>query len=96
MHQYQPMETSSLIICRVIFENILVEVYEVLVNVILKLHSNSCGKNINLSNDEWVVIFIHFDIISQAFPLYFQVNNMVKIMILKHKLLIIFPLGSFS
>ena len=46
-----------------IFENILVEVYEVLVNVILKLHSNSCGININLSNDEWVVIFIHFEII---------------------------------
>ena len=76
------MENSILIIFQVLLENILDEVYEILENILLKLNSNSCGININLSNDEWVVIFIHFEILSQAFPLYFQVNNMVKIMIL--------------
>ena len=40
MSQFQPMETSTLIICRVLFGNILDEVYEVLVHFILKLHSN--------------------------------------------------------
>ena len=60
MSEFQPTETSPLIIWRVLFENILVEVYEVLVNVILKLHINSCGGNIKPSDDVWVMFFIQF------------------------------------
>ena len=51
MSQFQPMINVSLIFCQVLFETILVEVYEVIVSVILKLHSNSFGGNIILSDD---------------------------------------------
>ena len=43
MSQFQPMENSTLIICQVLFENILDEVYEELVNILLKLYMNLCG-----------------------------------------------------
>ena len=39
MSKFQPMETPSLIICQVLFENILDGVYEVHVNFLKKLHS---------------------------------------------------------
>ena len=55
MSQFQPMEIPTLIICQVLFENILDEVYEVLVDVILKLHSNLCSRNINLSDNVWMI-----------------------------------------
>ena len=58
MSQIQPIETSALIIYRVIFENILVEVYGVLVHVLIKFHSNSCGRSINLSDNLWVMILM--------------------------------------
>ena len=64
MSQFKPMETSSLIICEVLFENVLDEVDEVLVNVLLKLHSNSLGRNINLSDDVWMTILTRFDLLS--------------------------------
>ena len=64
MSQFKPMETSSLITCEVLFENVLDEVDEVLVNVLLKLHSNSLGRNINLSDDVWMTILTRFDLIS--------------------------------
>ena len=73
------METLTLIICQVLFENVLDEVYELLVNVILKLHSSSCGRNINLSDDVWVMILIQFQVISQPFPFYVQAANMVNV-----------------
>ena len=95
MSQFKPMETSSLMICQVIFENIFVEVYEVLVNVLLKLYSNVCGGNIRLSDDVWVMVLIHFEILSQPFPFYLQVSNMVNIFLHSHKFLSIFPLGYF-
>ena len=46
--------------CQVLFENILVEVYELLAYALLKLHSNSCGTNINLSEYVWVMILTEF------------------------------------
>ena len=89
------METSSLIICRVSFGNHLVEVYEVPVNVLLKLHSNSCGRNINFSDDAWSIIFIQFEVPSQTFLLYLQVANMVNFVLNSHRLLAILPLCYF-
>ena len=50
--------------------NHLVEVYGVLLNVLLKLHGNSCCRSINLSDDVWVMILIQFEVISQPFPCY--------------------------
>ena len=46
MSKFQPMLTSTLIFCQVLFENIFDEVYEGFVNVCLNLHNNSCCKNI--------------------------------------------------
>ena len=69
MSPFQPMETSSLIICQVIFGNILVEVYEALTNVLLRFYSNSCGKNINLYGELWVIILIQFEVISFIYNL---------------------------
>ena len=60
MSQFQQMETPTLIICQVLFENILDEVYEVLVNIILKFNSNLCDIDILISDDVWVTILIHF------------------------------------
>ena len=37
MSQFQPIKTSSLIMFQLIFENILVEVYGVVVNILLKI-----------------------------------------------------------
>ena len=56
MPQFQLMENSTLIICEVQFELFFDEVYEVLVNFILKSHTNSCVGNINLSDDVRVMI----------------------------------------
>ena len=51
MSQFQPMETSTMIIFKVLLGNILDELYEELVNVILKLHMNSCVRNMYLFDD---------------------------------------------
>ena len=40
MFHFKPMENLSLIMFRLLFGNILVKVYGVIVNVLLKLHSN--------------------------------------------------------
>ena len=95
MYQLQPIETLSLIIFRVPYGNILVEVYGVFVTVILKLHSNSYGRNINLSDDVWVMILIDFESPPQPLLFYLQVDNMVNVVIHSHKLLAILPLGYF-
>ena len=58
MSQFQRIETSSLIFCRVLFENVLAEVYGALVNVLLKLNINSCSRDINLSDGAWKIILI--------------------------------------
>ena len=64
MSQFQRMNNSTLIFCQVILGNILDEVYEVLVNVLLKLHSNSCGRNIYLSDYVWGMLLIKCEVIS--------------------------------
>ena len=89
------METSSLIIFRVILENILDYFYEVLVNVLFKLHCNSCGRNINFSDDICVVLLIQIEVLSQPYTFYLQVANMVDVVLHLHTLLGIFPLGYF-
>ena len=96
MSQFKPMETSTLIFCQVLLGNILGEVYELLVNVLLKLHSNSCARNIYLSNDVWVMLWIQFEALSQNFPFHSQVADMVNVVLHSHKLLAIFHLGFFS
>ena len=68
MFQFQPMETSTLIICQVQFENILGTFYEVLVIFILTFNIISCGININLSVYVRVMLFIQFDVLSQPLP----------------------------
>ena len=68
-----------------LFENILVEVYEVIVNVILKLHSNSCGGNLNLYDDVCVIISIQFEVTLQPFPFYLQISNIVNFVLHSHK-----------
>ena len=93
--QFKIIDTSSLIIFRVLFENILVEVYGILVNAILKLHSNSCGNNINLYNDVWVKIFIQFEVLLQPCCFYLQVSNVVNVVLYSHKLLSFSPLSTF-
>ena len=90
MSQIQPIETSALIIYRVIFENILVEVYGVLVHVLIKFRSNSCGRSINLSDNLWVMILIQFEVISQPFTFYLQIDNMVNVVVHSLKLLAFF------
>ena len=84
MCQFQPIENSSLIIFLLLFEDILVEVYEVLVNVLLKSHSNLSCININLSDNVWVVILIQFEVTSQNFTFYLQVANMVNVALHSH------------
>ena len=51
MSQFKPMEDSNMKIYQVLLENILDEVYELLVNILLKWHSKSCGRNIDLFDD---------------------------------------------
>ena len=89
MYKFQPMKTSTLIICQMILENILDEVYEVLVTIPLKQHSNSCCKNIHLSDDVWVIIFNQFEVLYQTFTFYKLVANMVNVVLRPHKLLAI-------
>ena len=89
------MGNSSLIHFQLIFENILIEFYEVLVNVILKLHSNSCCVNINLSDDVWVIILIQFEVLLQPSPFYLLFSNMVNIFLNSHKFLAISPQVNF-
>ena len=96
MSQFQPMETSTLITFQVLLENIYGEFYEVLLNILLKLHINSYGGNIYLSDDVWVMFFIHFEVLSKPFPFYLKVANIVNYFLRSHKLLTIFPLGCFS
>ena len=85
MSQFQPMETLALIIFQVILENILDEFYEVLVNVLLEFYSKSCDGNIYLCDDLWVMILIQFEVLSQTFPSYLQVTNMVNAVLHPHK-----------
>ena len=68
MSQFQPMKTSTLIISQVLVENLLDEVYEVFINIILKLHSNLCRRYINLYDGVWVIILVQLDVLSQTFP----------------------------
>ena len=89
------METSILIIYEVLFDNILGKVYEVLVNVILKLHSNSFGMYISFFNKTWVTILGQFEVLSQIFTFHLQFANMVNVVIHSHQLLVISPLGYF-
>ena len=65
-------------------------------NIILKLYSSSCGRNINLSSDIWVMISIKFEVPSQPFHFYLQVANMVNVALHSHKLLAISLLGYLS
>ena len=51
MYQFKPMKTSTLIILQVLLENILDGVYGVILNVLLRFHSNLCSINIFLSDD---------------------------------------------
>ena len=95
MSQFQPIETSSMIICWSLFENILVEEYGLLVNLLIKLRSSSCVININPSDDVWMMILIQFELVLQTFTFYLKVANMVNIFLRLHKLLSIFPLGIF-
>ena len=67
-----------------LFEHILVEFDELLVNILLKLHSNSCGVNLYISDDVWVIILIQFEALSQPFTFYLQVANMVNVVIHLH------------
>ena len=96
MYQFKPMENSSLIIFQFLFENLLVEVCGVLVNVLLKLHSNSLFIGIKLSDDVCIMILKQFEVLSQHFPSYLLVSNMVNAVPYSHKLLAIFLLGAFS
>ena len=73
----------------------MVEVYGVLVIVILKLYSNLYFRNINRSDDVWVMILIQFEVLSQPFTFYLLVANMVNVVLHSHKLLAIYPLGNF-
>ena len=73
MPQFQPMKTTSLIFCWVLFENILDLVYEIIVNTLLKLHSSSSSKSINLSDDVCVTILIQFEVLSKHFPFVFKI-----------------------
>ena len=57
------MKTSTLIIIQFILEIILDEVYGVIVNVILKWHSNVYCVNIYLYDDVWVMILIQFELL---------------------------------
>ena len=43
------------------------------------LHSNSCCRNINLSDDVWVMILIQFELLSKLFPFYLIVSNICVI-----------------
>ena len=90
MSQFKPMETSTLINFQVLLENALDEVYELLVNVILKLHSISCGKNIYLSDDIWMIFLIQFEALSKPFPFYLQIDNIVNVVLHSHTLLSIY------
>ena len=68
-----------------IFENVIVEVYEVLVKILLKFflncHINSCGKYINLSDAVWVIVFILFELLSHTFTFYLQVDNILNVVL---------------
>ena len=63
---------GNFIICQVLFINILVGVYEVLVKVLLIFNINSCGRNINLSDDVWGMILIQFDVPSKSLPFIYK------------------------
>ena len=71
------------------------DVYEVPVNVLLKCCSNSCGGNIKLYDDVWVVISIEFEAPSQPFTLYLQFSDMVNVILHSHKKFAIFPQAYF-
>ena len=70
--QFQLIENSTLIICQVLFKNILDGVYEVIIHIILKFHMNSCGMNKNLSDDVWVKILIQFEVTSKLCPFIYK------------------------
>ena len=95
MSQFQPMETSTLIIFQALLENLLDEVYEVLVNVLLNFHMNSCCKNVYLSCGVWFMILIRFEVLSQVFTFYLKRANIINAVLCSHKLLAIYPQGYF-
>ena len=59
-----------MIIPHVLFEMIFDEVFGVIVNVILSLNSNSCCRNVHLSDDVWEMISINVEVLSQLSPRY--------------------------
>ena len=81
MSQFQPMETSTLIIFQMLIEYLLDEFYEVPVNVILKFRINPCSRNIYLYDDVRMMLFLQFKVLSQLFYFYLQVSNMVNIVL---------------
>ena len=56
------MQTLTVIIFQLILKKKLDEVDEAIVNVIFKLHSNSCVRNIYLSDDVLVMFLIQFEV----------------------------------
>ena len=95
MSQFKLMETSTIIIGQVLIENLLDKVYEVIVNVFIRLHSNSCGRNIYLYDYVWVIFLIQCEVLSKPFLFIYNFFYMVNIVLCIHKLLAILPLGSF-
>ena len=79
MSQFQPMKASTLIMLQEYLKLFLDEVYGVIVNGILKLHSNSCCRNIHLCENVWVMILIQFDVLSKRFPSYERVSYMENV-----------------
>ena len=71
------------------------EDYGELVDIFFRMYSNSCGRDINLYDDVWVMRLIQFEVPSQTFPFYLQVANMVNVVLHSHKLLVILLLGYF-
>ena len=58
-------------------------------------NSNLFCRNLYLSDDVWVMILIQFDLISQIFPSYKWVSNMVNVVLCSNKYLDILPQGFF-
>ena len=95
MSQFQTIGASSQINFQYVIENILVGFYDVLGSVILKSHMNSYCRNVNLSDDTWVMLLIHFEVLLRHSILFLQVANMVHFFLRSHKLLAIFYLVFF-
>ena len=66
IYQLQLMKNSTLVLPEIILDGF----YRVIVNVILRFHSNSHCRHIHLYDDLWVIILIQFEVIEQHFPSY--------------------------